>query len=358
MNKTILYRSTKHRSVSIWTIWSEVSTIFIETRQSESASPVLFKEDVPGGLASRTLEQQIESRINSRVRLKLDHGYTYSLAEARTGVMKNQMNLAMPMLAERFSNIKSWKIEDMMVQPKLDGHRCLIARIGNEYIAYSRRGKPITTIGHILKDLDFPDGYILDGELYCHGVALQTIASWAKRIQTNTTKLSFWCYDVITPYEDIYEDRLKFLNDQVNFGGMSNLLGTIDGGNLIDDFSMGTHLQNTINDGYEGVILRPKTGVYHIGRRHKDLIKVKQWFDDNFKVIEVTKSKSGLAVLHMKAENGESFKATAPGNRTQKDDVLKRSEYYIGNSVTIEYPNKTLKGIPFQPIAVRWVTDI
>ena len=358
-NRTQLFRSTKNGSVSVWTIWSEENTILIETKGTEHSSPVLFKEEVPKGLASRTVEQQIESRITSRIRVKLDHGYNPDINIARAGIMTNQLNLAMPMLAERFSNIKTWDIKEMMVQPKLDGHRCLITRVGDEYIAYSRRGKLITTVDHILKNLHFPDGYTLDGELYCHGIALQTIASWAKRKQPNTKRLGFWCYDVITPYENTkYIDRFRFLTTEVSFGNCSNLLATRNGYDFEKEFTMGSYLQRIIDKGYEGVILRPKEGTYHIGRRHKDLIKVKQWFDNDYEIKKVTTSKSGLAVLHMQENNGEWFKATAPGTRMQNHDVLKRPNWYIGGQVTIEYPNKTNKGIPFQPIAIRYVTNL
>ena len=354
-NKTVLYRSTKSLDVSVWSIWSESNTIHIETKQTLHGSPILFTESIDEGKAGRSIEDQIKLRINSRVKVKKDHGYNENLERAKSGEMTNQLNLYLPMLAERFKNLKSWDIHDMMIQPKLDGHRCLIARIGDEYIAYSRRGLQINTIDHILNELNFPDGYVLDGELYCHGVPLQTIASWAKRYQTHTHKLNFVCYDVISPFDEIYTERLKFIKDEVNFGNSSLVLETKDGAYSDDSFSMKEYLQSTINNGYEGVILRQKQGVYHIGRRHKDLIKVKQFCDDDFEVLRISQSRTGLAILHMETENGDEFKATAPGNRMQKEAVIHNFTDYLGRMVTIEYPNKTNKGIPFQPVATRWL---
>jgi len=359
-NENVLYRSTKRGEVSVWAIWSESHTIFIETRASETSSSVMHTEEVVEGKAGRTVEVQIKSRIDSRVKVKMDHGYSYDRNKATSGEMTNQLNLYMPMLAERFKNIKAYNIADMLVQPKLDGHRCLIARIGNEYIAYSRRGIQILTIDHILDNIIFPDGYILDGELYHHGTSLQTIASWTKRKQVNTSKLSFMCYDVITPDADTYEERLRFLMNEVLFNDISNsqILRTLDGAKFQEGFSMGTFLQNTIDKGYEGVILRPKNGIYHIGRRHKDLIKVKQWFDDDFKIVNIHLSKTEVPVLDCITENGLEFKATAPGNAMQKMRAYQKKHLYIGTKVTIEYPNLTDKGIPFQPVAVRYVTEI
>lgn len=359
MNNLVkLYRSTKSLDVSVWSIWSKYSTIYIETKQTLHGSPILFTEEILEGKAGRSIEDQIKLRINSRIKVKRDHGYNEDIEKAKSGDMTNQLNLYLPMLAERFKNLKSWNISDMMVQPKLDGHRCLIARIGDEYIAYSRRGLQINTIDHILDKLNFPDGYVLDGELYCHGEALQTIASWAKRYQPNTHKLNFVCYDVISPFSEIYSDRLKFIKSEVNFSQSSMLLNTFDGSDMGEEFSMGRYLQDTINKGYEGVILRPKNGIYHIGRRHKDLVKIKKWFDAEYIVVRISESRTGMAILHMLEDNGEEFKATAPGNRMQKDHVLHNPEMYIGNEVTIEYPNKTNKGIPFQPVALRWVTKL
>ena len=359
LHYTELYKSAKNSEISKWSIWSQNDKIIIESQAGLHHQPTRFEEEVPEGKAGRTRAQQIESRINSRIKVKLDHGYVTSIDQAKNSVLTNQLNLPMPMLAERFDKQKSVNLESCYVQRKYDGHRCLIARIGHEYVAYSRRGIQIDTIQHILNSLHFPDGYVLDGELYCHSVPLQTIASWAKRLQPDTLKLKFHCYDVITPDDDDYVERMHFLNTEVKFNDQSEFVQTIK---YTDIIHAGSTLSNSLklvrNDGYEGLILRPKDCLYTIGRRSKSLLKVKHYEDAEFKVVDVEISRLGWGILHLLAYNGLTFKATAPGNDMQRKHVAKNPKEYIGKIVTVEYANLTNKGVPFQPVATRWHTEL
>ena len=78
-----------------------------------------------------------------------------------------------PMLAYKVGKKPVDWSENVYIQPKLDGVRCVI-KLGdnNEVQAFSRTGKPWLNIAHITNSLHYfftqhPD-IILDGELYNH----------------------------------------------------------------------------------------------------------------------------------------------------------------------------------------------
>lgn len=94
-NLKTLYRSTKGGDISVWSIWSENKTIHIETKQVQFGSPVPFTEYIGEGKAGRSIEDQIKLRINSRIKVKRDHGYSENIEKAKSGEMTNQLNLYM-----------------------------------------------------------------------------------------------------------------------------------------------------------------------------------------------------------------------------------------------------------------------
>lgn len=349
-----LYRSTKNKDVSVWEIFFKENQIIIITKSGLNNRPVTHYEKVGSGKAGRTLEQQINLRIDSRIKVKKDQGYVHTIEKAKSSKLMNQLGLPMPMLAERFDKMKKFNPNESFIQRKYDGHRCLIARNGNGLIAYSRRGLEIKTIDHILKNIRMPDGAILDGELYCHGESLQTIASWVKRKQDNTMKLRFYMYDIIIE-DTSFNERLEILRQEVDLGKTFGI--RVQTTHFSALYSMYYTFNKIKEQGYEGLIIRPSNGVYEIGRRSKSLIKMKSYEDKEFVVFKVTTSRLGWGILHFMSEGGE-FKATAPGTNLQRKHVAKYPHLYIGESVTIEYANLTDKRIPFQPIARRWLNEI
>jgi DNA ligase-1 len=287
-------------------------------------------------------------RINARVRGKLDSGFKRSREElGKTNT--NQLGLAMPMLATPMANATFDK-NNSYIQPKLDGHRCLI----NEDGAYSRRGKVINTIPEILKSLDIPMDITLDGELYCHGVPLQTISSWAKKRQKETLNLKFCVYDAIIPGLT-FEERNKVLREIVKENEYVQLVDTVKYDPRV---SVEDHWYSYRTQGYEGAIVRPADGLYEIGLRSKKLIKVKMRHETEFRCIDVEASRDGYGILILETKEGKQFKTFAPGTYTDKERALVYKERIIGKYVTCEYADLTKEGIPFHCVAIRWRYDL
>lgn len=305
-------------------------------------------EFVDGGKASRTIKEQVMSRIASRVSKRRDMGYANTIEAAKTNGGNNQLDLKRPMLAQKF---KGKLPEKFFVQYKFDGNRCLIHNNGERLIAYTRAGKENPNLDHILKDVDIPVGCTLDGELYAHGVPLQTIRSWVSRKQPDTEKIKYMVYDIMDSIG--YSERLSKLR-KLRLGGTISIVKTTLKTALELDVGIINLLDSARGAGYEGLILRTDCDTpYEHGKRSKSLIKVKKWEDSEFLVTDIVSSADGWAVLVCLTNSG-TFKVTAPGTIADKTEVLVNKQNYIGRTVTVEYANLTKDGIPFHPVAIAW----
>lgn len=109
------------------------------------------------GKQGRTDAEQVEFEVAAAYQHQLARDYFETVAEIDTP------RITLPMLASKYTTFKPG-----FVQPKLDGMRCIAKASG----LFSRQGKPIESVPHIIEALApffewFPDA-ILDGELYNH----------------------------------------------------------------------------------------------------------------------------------------------------------------------------------------------
>lgn len=342
-----LYAKDNDGRIREWSIGFENDEIVI-THGLKGGAQQLQYEDVPEGKAGRSRLEQIQSRMDSRINQKLDAGYVEDINQAKTERRTNAIGLLKPMLAQPLSNIKNADYSKCFVQYKYDGNRCLITNQGGKLIAYSRNGKPMENLEHILKDINISEGMTIDGELYCHGVPLQTIVSWVKRKQADTKKIRYHIYDIME--EKPYEERFRLLKE-IGFRGASKIVPTY----IAHDFEYTQKVFHIARqEGYEGAIIRLNDAGYEDGKRSKSLIKVKAWIDDEFAVTDIIESRDGWAILECSLPNGKSFRVSAPGTIEDKRYVLENKDFYIFRTVRVEYAQLTKDGVPFHPVAINW----
>jgi ATP-dependent DNA ligase len=113
-------------------------------------------------------------------------------------------------------------------------------------------------------------------------------------------------------------------------------------------------LRDAVDAGYEGLILRRDGYAYEDGKRSRGLVKIKQWEDDEYKVIDIIASRDGYGVLVCEMKNKIRFRVTAPGDFAEKEYVLINKLNYIGKFVNVQYAELTENGKPFHPIATMW----
>ena len=345
-----LFKVHANNDIGIWKIWYANGRIYMESSRTIDAKPVVHSYSITQGKAGRSLQQQIELEINSKISSKMDSGYCRTEGEAVEKQGQNAANLPRPMLAAR--DVKGLaNASAIYVQPKLDGMRLIIANVDGDVIAYTRNGKRIYTVPHILDDAAafLNPGEFLDGELYSHGVPLQKIMSWAKREQPENANLRFHLFDVIddAPFD------VRFMDMEARIAGIERPSIHVVATNILENESqLPLLLHNARENGYEGLILRDADAPYQIGKRAKALVKVKQFLDDEFICREVTTGERGLAVLVCETNKGQMFRVTAPGTHVEKQWALENPEFFINHMVTVRYAGLTPKGIPFHPVCL------
>lgn len=371
MERTLYIRDNAGK-VRYWTCRPEPDGLEIE-HGVLGGTPQFQYEAIEFGKGGRDQDEQIESRINSRASKQLDKGYVEYLRLAETMKPMNRLGFAKPMLAKKSEDVD---LNLMMTKPfylqrKLDGNRCLVHNDGTGLVAYTRNGKEYKTLKHILEPLEavIPSGFTFDGELYVHGVPLQTIVSWAKRLQPNTLKIQYHIYDTISDegfgarlnelesvlspvLEKGYPSIRKVLTLKFTPESTPNL-----GGSAVDLAGL---LRIARKENYEGLMFRSdyalERGVfvpvgYQDGKRSGSLVKLKEWEDQEFPIVDITPSADGWAIIHCVAPNGKRFTVSCPGDVPFKRYVLVNREGYIGKKVTVQFAYWTEDRLPFHCVA-------
>lgn len=339
-----------------WKIWANGNLISYAHSSTEGGAEIIHHDIAMVNQSGRTLDEQVQLEIASRISRQLDKGYKRTREEALLG-STNQLGLFNPMLALPIDKVQLPSQLSGYVQRKYDGHRCLITRQGGELIAYSRKGKIIDTIGHVLTEVDrwLPEGATLDGELYVHGMKLQQIASIVKREQDGNALLNYHWYDVVLPAK--FDDRLHLMRRWA-------VQLTDERISMVDTYPV-TSVQQVYEyfkqfqaEGYEGAMLRMSVRGYEDAKRSNQLLKVKSRLDGEVTVLGVKPSKDGWAICQVITDWGARFDISAPGSVTEKTEVLQHAQNYIGKRLTIEYADLTKERVPFHAVAIRWREDI
>ena len=345
-----LFKVSATGSMQEWNISGNLSTGIVTYSYGQLGGEMqTHTESIVVNQSGRSLKEQMILQIKSRISRQKAKGYRDTEKEALAFINRNELNLYKPMLAQSHDKVKNINLDSLLRQRKLDGHRMLVTNNGGQLVAYSRNGKIIDTLSHILDYIDIPEGLTLDGEVYFHGVPLQTVSSWCKRRQPATLKLDYHVYDLVS--DEPFVSRLAKLRS-LNLGPRVRLVDTWKSSVPIHE-----DLDRVIGEGYEGLMLRQSNMPYGTGKRCKSLIKVKKLLDDEFVVVDIHESSDGWAILECQIGD-KTFRTSAPGNMDEKREVLKNSGNYIGKLVTCEYFSLTKEGLPFHCSARRWREDL
>jgi DNA ligase 1 len=354
---TTLYKTDANDQVRVWTILAENNVLVIQHGILNGAMQVAT-EVVEVNQSGRHIDLQVALKMQSRINKQIDNGYCHTIEEAISSKGLNASKLIKPMLAQKFRDVKNIDYAKCFLQYKYNGHRCLVTNQNNKLTPYSRNGKPILSINHILKELSWIlPGYTLDGELYHHGTALQTIGSWVRKNQTESQNLVYVVYDVIVPNSDIsYAARIDWLRKN----GSSQSVVIAPTTKFVKGTNIKDMLSDSISKGYEGLILRHGDTPYEPDKRSQSLVKVKQVLDDEFCIVGVHQSSDGWAIFECYKRPGvlaylqgvDTFRVSAPGTMQDKHDAWTNRNDFIGKMLTVEFFEWTNDGKPFHPVAI------
>jgi DNA ligase 1 len=346
--KTTLYKVTATGAIQTWIVTEDIKSecLVIDYGQLGGARQVQT-EQVEVNQSGRSLAEQINLRVDSRINRQLDKGYRYTIEEAKSCIGLNASDLYKPMLAQTFDKVRNIDFNNAYVQYKYNGHRCLLHNNGDEIVAYSRNGKPINSVNHIIQTCKLNPGETLDGELYVHDMPLQEIGSLVRKTQPDSSKLRYVAYDIIS--DRPYDKRLDILCDR----HMTHNIDIAPTRQISAEFEFGAHTDKAIEQGYEGLILRHGTKGYEIGKRSSSLVKIKKCLDAEFLVLNIVPSKDGWGILVCQVGDKE-FRTSAPGTMQEKMMAYMDRHKYIGTYINVEFFEWTKDRIPFHPRATAW----
>lgn len=349
---------------SFWTVSGQVNGKMVTSSPTEVVPKV-----------KRTQEEQVLLEVNQKVELKRRKKYVENLEDVGTKADK-----ALPgysaMLAKKWEDQKKKISFPCFAQPKLDGVRCLATKDG----LFTRSRKVIEACQHVRDALapffeKYPEAQ-LDGELYTHEfkddfeTIIKAVRKTGKRVTEEDlglqAKVQYHVYDAprirdLGP-SDPFSARYEALCEEV-FEMDPKSVQLVETLNVaFEDHLYDIH-GRFLSKGYEGTMVRNCEMPYK-GSRSSELLKMKQFDDDEFEILGVNEGKGGLAghaaTFTLRMPNGAEFRAKMDGSFDRLKAVWENPDLVLGKMCTVVYQGLTNKeGVPRFPVvkAIRGAKD-
>ena len=253
-----------------------------------------------------------------------------------------------PMLAHTYDGIYTEDIK--YIQPKLDGIRCNIHYENNEVFALSRKNNPFYTVEHIKESLlgvlkEHPSLH-LDGELYNHMLHddFNKVVSLVKKEKIKEEQkqeiMMYVRYNVYDLWDDenpnmTFKERNELINCILRDLPFIDIVETRE---VSSQEEVKEHFVDFVSNGYEGAILRKDAPYEH--KRSKNLLKYKEFMDDEFTVLDIYegKAKNGVAEYAWIAlGDGNACKATLAFSDEECAKMYKNKYEIIGKKATVRF---------------------
>lgn len=372
----LLYGLTSKGAIKQWHIKviSEDGDIFIVTthgkkdgKQQQDAVTITSGKNL-GRANQTTVEQQAIAEATSKWTEKKERDHYEETEEA---AKSHDTAVQGPMLALKFAdrghNIKY----PAYVQPKLNGVRVLahvdtkartvkfMSRKGKEYIGFPELKQQCLTLCASLR----PNKIVLDGEFFNKDLSLQQIISRVKREKVaheDAKAIQYHVYDIaddtLTFHErhnmfmelfDEYEDLDIPVSDNNIFYVETLTAFTVD--------AIAEHHQKFAQE-YEGTMIRNREGKYKFNHRSADLLKMKDFEEEEFEIVDVHGEgkgrEAGLALFVCKTKEGSTFTVRPRGSFEHRTQLLKDRAKLIGEQLTVRFLEWSADKVPQHPIGL------
>jgi ATP-dependent DNA ligase len=301
-----------------------------------------------------------------------------------------------PMLARNFQDEKHRIMYPVIVQPKLDGMRCIaflnVSPKKNptykNVILYSRNMKDITGFDHLRKELLNPlielydtktkESLYVDGEFYHHGSRLQDIVGEVRNIQKNNQTredgIKLYLFDCFYPasIDATYTHRLEVLDDFFDELNEPKWTIKVPTWNAKSEMDIQSLYKKAMKDKYEGVMIKELDSPYLTSStksgsnlRSHSVLKLKGHFDEEYKIVGFTEGQHGkdvgALIWVLETPDKHQFNAT-PKSMTYaeryklfkklKENPDKFAKKYKNKMITVEYQDKSKDGVPLRAKAI------
>lgn len=359
-----LYKLNTDGSTQVWSIhfddkgyWTVASKL--------GGKEIVSAPTIVTAKVNRTLDEQILSEVESKIKKKLDKKYVENVADI-AGASDNLDGYEV-MLAHKYKDHKAKIIFPCAAQPKLDGIRCPSTKAG----MFSRGRKRFTSCSHILAELkDFfsknPTAK-LDGELYAN-MYKKDFEKICKAVKKSAEKASptdialqqnieYWVYDSPSidglVSTDAFRKRQKALARLLVGYKYIKVVPTVY--DVKDEAELIALKEKWIEEGFEGAMVRNVDSAYE-DKRSYNLLKMKDFLDGEFMIIGVNEGNGSLTghagSFTFVMKDGKTFDAKLKGSTDRLKVLFEDQSLCIGIMGTVRYQNLTAYGIPRFPVCV------
>lgn len=352
----------KNGGLRVWHVFVNDDDIITEYGVLDGKIQTATKKADPKGVGTKaetTGHQQAVKEAEAMYRYRLARKYSLTPQKAR-------LPSELPMLAHKYDEKREKVKWPADIQRKLDGLRCIARCEDGEVTLYSRSGK-ILNLPHICKELAawMDDTTVLDGELYIHGVALQTINSWIPKpgqsLKDESYQIEYHVYDVPAfggKDELPWKDRFNNLHGMIQ----TSHVKVVETFEVTDEDAAIDIVEIFLAEGYEGGILRTHDGIYDWGHRSSTLLKMKKFVDEEFEVVGYKDGKGkdkGKVIWLCQNNDGseDTFHARPRGTMEQRAEWFKNGDDFIGELLTVRFQRRTKDNIPFLPVGIVFRID-
>jgi len=298
-----------------------------------STSVRVCKPKNVGRANATTGEEQALLELESVATRKLREGYHETIDDA----MNKELLLPMLALKADLSTLKY----PLYVQPKLDGMRAF----GSAKGFISRKNKEIPTVSHISIKGDI----MLDGELYAHGLTFQDNMKLIKKYREGETEaVKYHVYDLPSAtgwFMHRYTQLAALVKDMDNVEIVPTHI-------VHNEEELLEYHHKFIADGFEGTIIRLEGFEYEFNKRSKQLLKLKDFIDEAYDIIDVVPSErvpdQGVVVCEM--SNGKIFSCGMKMSHEERRDILINKKDVIGKKAEVRFFEYTDEGLPRFPV--------
>lgn len=366
-----LYKRNSNGSSQEWTIevtpangFGRIITVYGQVGGSLQIAEDIVREGKNLGKANETTAlRQAELEAQAKWEGKLKKGYVQSLEDAQEGKTDAIIEGGVtPMLAHGYEKFPHKVRYPALVQPKLDGHRCIAVVQGGKASLWSRTRKRITGVPHIERELEtrFSNkDIVLDGELYNHDYR-ENFEELSSFIRQQTPKpghevVQYWVYDIVNDLSQ--SGRFAHLD---SLGSLGKSIITVPTETVEDQDELVALFGAYLDNGFEGMMVRNADAKYKNSRSH-DLLKVKIMQDAEFELVKIEEGRgkmAGKAIFTCLTEDGQEFRCKLVGSLDSLSQYVQEPEKWLGKLVTVKYQNLSADGIPRFPVALRFREDL
>lgn len=368
-----LYSKTATGAINVWQCWTEGPYVVTTWGQIDGKMQTSRFECEPknvGRSNATTAEEQAIKEAEALWKKQKKKKYFETLEAAEEG----KGGRLKPMLAQKWEDHKHKVKYPATMQPKLDGVRCFAFWKEGDVYLQSRGGDPYE-MEHVKKVLRFslPRGMVLDGELYSHGVSLQTLNSLVRRprypmpeaaLQTvATTELfsdavTYCVYDATQSSKagPSWPTRMRWLS---TFFESSHLpphaVWPVPSVTVTDEVGVRSTYEGFIQAGYEGAMIRTHEGTYRFGYRSPHLLKMKEWQDAEFRIVGWTIGKgkfSQVPIFKCITNEGKEFDVAPKGTEEERKQMLSQAPHLVGKLLKVKFFDWTNDRIPHFPVGL------